>query len=101
MLHSWPPVIDVEKGLIVTLPTDGIAKRVGWHVPELAKGVISRFPRPSQAQGRATPSLALSSWQGYDQGSSRRCRPCRPDLDGRLARASENRRWAWGKSRLR
>ena len=29
---------------------------VGWHVPELAKGVVSRFPRPSQAQGRATPT---------------------------------------------
>ena len=27
----------------------------GWHVPELAKGVNALTPRPSQAQGRATP----------------------------------------------
>jgi putative protease len=30
----------------------------GLHVPELAKGVVAQFPRPSQAQGRATPELS-------------------------------------------
>ena len=32
---------------------------MGWHVPELAKGVKATRPRPSQAQGRAT--LGFSS----------------------------------------
>ena len=31
------------------------AEAAGWHVPELAKGVET-VPRPSQAQGRATPA---------------------------------------------
>jgi 4-amino-4-deoxy-L-arabinose transferase-like glycosyltransferase len=34
-------------------------KRVGWHVPELAKGMGSLPPRPSQAQGRATLAISL------------------------------------------
>jgi benzoyl-CoA reductase/2-hydroxyglutaryl-CoA dehydratase subunit BcrC/BadD/HgdB len=34
----------------------------GWHVPELAKGVVCATPpRPSQAQGRATPTSQIDN----------------------------------------
>jgi hypothetical protein len=41
--------------MIVTLFIAG-GRQIGWHVPELAKGVETAKPRPSQAQGRATQS---------------------------------------------
>ena len=75
----WPYVgqaFQPWRGLDRNLANCCHCQQVGWHAPELAKGVVSRFPRPSQAQGRATQTA--SSWQGYDT------RPLGADCGGLL-----------------
>ena len=52
---------------VISVLHSTIDRWVGWHVPELAKGVFPCLPRPSQAQGRATQPHYSSSFNGLIQ----------------------------------
>src|SRR5947209_440091 len=62
----------IRQGGIVIGRLCSVTHYFGWHVPELAKGVLDRQaggrPRPSQTQGRATRLLKLAFYLPRNAG---------------------------------